>query len=126
MIAHVSIPVSDYQKGKEFYSAVLAPLGYKLNMDLAQFNAGGFMEGGHTSFWIVKKETGPTHVAFLAENKEAIQQFYDTALKNGAKDNGAPGFRTDYGPDYYAAFFLDPDGNNIEACYFGEKAPEAK
>jgi len=85
--------------------------------------AAGFMEGGHTSLWITKKKkVEPIHVAFRAESKEAVGAFYEAGLEAGGKDNGAPGFRTDYGDDYYAAFIFDPDGNNIEACFFGAKA----
>jgi predicted lactoylglutathione lyase len=123
MIEHVSIPVSDYQKSKKFYIQTLAPLGYANNMEFGE--AAGFMEGGHTSFWIAKKDTVvPSHVAFLAKSKEEVQKFHAAGIEAGGKDNGAPGFRTDYGDDYYAAFVLDPDGSNIEACYFGEKAPK--
>src|SRR5689334_20743687 len=70
-----------------------------------------------------KKPVQPIHVALRAPSKEAVHQFHSAALKAGAKDNGPPGFRREYGDDYYAAFVLDFDGNNIEACYFGEKAP---
>ena len=69
------------------------------------------------------KPVQPIHVALCATSKEAVHQFHSAALKAGAKDNGPPGFRRQYGDDYYAAFVLDFDGNNIEACYFGEKAP---
>ncbi|MDO8561612.1 MAG: VOC family protein [bacterium] len=124
MIAHVTVPVKDYAKAKALYAAMLTPVGYKLTADHPDWKAGGFMEGGHTSFWIAeKKEMEPTHVAVLAESKEAVQEFYAKAIETGAKDNGGPGFRTEYSPEYYAAFVLDDDGNNIEACYFGEKAP---
>lgn len=125
MIEHVSVPVKNYSKAKEFYKAALAPVGYTLYRDMDEWKAGGFLEGESTSFWIVEKEGAitPMHVAVGAKSKEAVQQFHEAALKAGGKDNGAPGFREDYGPDYYAAFVLDQDGNNIEACYFGEKAP---
>ncbi len=123
MIEHTVLPVSDYNKSKEFYTKTLAPLGYKNNMEFGQ--TAGFMEGGHTSFLIEKKDTViPGHVAFAAHSKEEVQKFYDEALKAGGKDNGGPGFRTDYGDNYYAAFIYDPDGSNIEACFFGEKAPK--
>lgn len=125
MIEHVSLPVKDYQASKAFYTKALAPLGYVPKHEWG--TAGGFMEGGHTSFIITQtKEAQPSHVAFAAESKEAIKAFYDAALAAGGRDNGAPGFRPDYGDDYYAAFVYDPDGHNIEACYFGEKNPEAK
>ena len=115
----------NFAKAKKFYLAALKPLGYKNNMNFP--GASGFMEGGHTSFWIMqKKHRDTTHVAFLGKSKKAVQDFYKAALKSGGKDNGGPGFRTDYGPNYYAAFVIDPDGNNIEACYFGARAPGSK
>jgi catechol 2,3-dioxygenase-like lactoylglutathione lyase family enzyme len=121
MIEHATIHVSHYPQARAFYTAALAPLGYELKHDWG--TSGGFMEGGHTSFIITEQKTlVPAHVAFRAKSKEDVQGFYDAAVEAGGKDNGAPGFRTDYGPDYYAAFVLDHDGNNIEACFFGEKA----
>lgn len=124
MIEHTQISVTDYVPSKSFYQKVLAPLGYKMNMDMPEYKAAGFMEGGHTSFWIVQKEkVQPTHVAFGAKGKKEIDEFYKIALENGAKDNGKPGPRPDYAPGTYAAFVHDPDGNNIEAVWFD---PEAK
>ena len=127
MIEHVSVPVGNYNKAKKFYSRAMKPLGYKLYRDFQEWQAGGYLEGGSTSLWIVQKKgkVMPMHVAFRGKSKKAVQQFHKEALKAGAKDNGAPGFRTDYGPDYYAAFIFDKDGNNIEACYFGARAPKA-
>jgi len=124
-IEHTGVYVKNFEKSKRFYSAALKPLGYKNNMNFP--GAAGFMEGGHTSFWITKKpHKDRLHVAFLGKSMRAIQDFYKAALKAGGKDNGAPGFRVEYGPDYYAAFVLDPDGHNIEACYFGARAPGTK
>jgi hypothetical protein len=102
MIEHVSVPISNFKKSKELYTSALKPLGYVLQRDFPP-HAAGFCEGESTSLWIVKKP--------------------GKAMKAGAKDNGAPGFRREYGDDYYAAFVLDFDGNNIEACYFGDQAP---
>lgn len=121
MIEHVSVPVSDYQKSKEFYRKLLAPVGYELYRDMDEWKAGGYLEGESTSFWIVEKKEKilPMHVAVGAKSKKAVQQFHEAGLAAGGTDNGAAGLREDYGPDYYAAFILDPDGNNIEACYFG-------
>jgi catechol 2,3-dioxygenase-like lactoylglutathione lyase family enzyme len=117
MIEHTTIYVTDYNQAKEFYSSVLEPLGYKLNMEHGP--AAGFMADGHTSFWIMEKPTvQPGHVAFGAKTRESVNKFYDLAIAGGAKDNGAPGLRSDYSPDYYAAFILDTDGNNIEAVCF--------
>lgn len=127
MIAHTGIMVRDYKSAKAFYQKVLAPLGYKMTMDMPKWKAAGYKEGGHTSFWIgEKKPMAHGHVAFLAKSKVAVQNFHKAALTAGGKDNGLPGFRPDYGPTYYAAFIHDKDGNNVEACYFGERAPSAK
>lgn len=126
MIAHTGIATRDYKKAKKFYVAALKPLGYKISMDFPKFKAAGFKEGGNTSFWISEsKKFAPMHIAFLGKSKKAVQAFYTAALKAGARDNGAPGFRTQYSPDYYAAFVLDQDGNNVEACYFGARSPKA-
>lgn len=121
MIEHISLPVSDVAVSRAFYRKALGPLGYTLNMDFD--DAAGFMEGGHTSFWVVKNEVSTKlHVAFRAKNKKTVHAFYEAALGAGAKDNGAPGPRTEYSPDYYAAFVLDPDGHNMEAvCYVKEE-----
>lgn len=117
MIAHVSLPVSDYAKAKEFYTKALAPIGYQQNMEYGE--AAGFMEGGHTSFWIGKKDrVEPGHVAFETKNKDAVDKFYQEALAAGAKDNGAPGYRKEYWPGYYAAFVYDLDGHNIEVVWY--------
>ena len=119
MIEHISLPVRSYAASRAFYTRVLAPLGYTLHMEFP--DAGGFMEGEHTSFWIVEGEpTASIHVAFRAESREAVRAFYEVALAAGATDNGAPGLRPNYSADYYAAFVLDLDGHNIEAVCFGE------
>ncbi|HVY72994.1 MAG TPA: VOC family protein [Candidatus Paceibacterota bacterium] len=127
MIEHVSIPVSDYKRATKFYSAALKPLGYTLYRKYPP-SAAGYMEGGSTSVWTVVqgKKVQPMHIALGAKSKKAVEEFYKKGLKAGGKDNGGPGFRLDYGDDYYAAFLLDTDGNNIEACYFGAKAPKQK
>lgn len=127
MIEHVSVPITDYKVSTKFYSAALKPLGYTLLRKYPP-QAAGYCEGDSTSFWIFKKEkkVQPTHVALRGKNKKAVDDFYAKGLKAGGKDNGGPGFRLDYGDNYYAAFLLDPDGNNIEACYFGDKAQKKK
>lgn len=125
MIAHVTLPVSDYRQAKQFYAETLAPLGYKMNMEYGE--AAGFMEGGNTSFWIAKKErVEPGHVAFEAKSKDEVEAFYDAAISAGAKDNGKPGYRREYWPGYYAAFILDTDGHNIEAVWFDYSQVEEK
>src|SRR3989344_5365978 len=117
VIEHTGIQVKNIEKAKAFYVAALKPLGYKMNMDFG--DAAGFKQGGHTSFWIGKhQKPSPMHVAFRAANRKAVRDFYKAAIKAGAKNNGKPGLRKDYSPDYYAAFILDKDGNNIEAVCF--------
>jgi catechol 2,3-dioxygenase-like lactoylglutathione lyase family enzyme len=116
MIAHTTLPVSDYQRAKTFYSAALAPLGYSSNMEYGE--AAGFNDGKNTDFWISKeKSVVPTHVAFEANSRKKVEAFHQAALAAGGSDNGGPGYR-DYWPGYYAAFVLDPDGNNIEAVWY--------
>ncbi len=122
MISHTSIPVSDYEEAKDFYTKVLATLGYMQKIEFGE--AAGFNDGENTDFWIGKSETVvPIHVAFAAKNKKQVQDFYDTALAEGAIDNGGPGYRKDYSPNYYAAFVHDADSHNIEAVFFD---PEMK
>jgi catechol 2,3-dioxygenase-like lactoylglutathione lyase family enzyme len=127
MIEHVSVPIRNYKKSVKFYSVALKPLGYVLLRKYPPY-AAGFCEGGSTSVWVVQKKgkVQPMHLALRAKSKKAVEKFYTEALKAGGKDNGKPGFRRDYGDNYYAAFVLDPDGNNIEACFFGAKAPKKK
>ena len=121
MIAHSGISVSNYDDAKKFYESLLAPLGYTLYMDLPEYHVVGFSDSAHSSFWIGEKEgTQSGHVAFLSPDKAGVEEFYKNALKIGGKDNGAPGYREQYSPNYYAAFIHDKDGNNIEAVWFDE------
>jgi catechol 2,3-dioxygenase-like lactoylglutathione lyase family enzyme len=114
MIDHLCIPVSDYKRAREFYSMALAPLGFELIMEVE--GAAGFGPEGKPEFWFGE---GPVHdkihVAFAAKNREQVRKFYEAALAAGGKDNGPPGIREHYHPNYYGAFVLDPDGHNIEA-----------
>lgn len=126
MIEHTGIPVKNFRKSKAFYQRALKPLGYRIRYAFS--DACGFMEGGHTSFWVSQSARRvPLHVAFRAKSKKAVHEFYEAALKAGGKDNGAPGYRSEYSPDYYAAFVHDLDGHNIEAvCYSMPKKRQAK
>jgi catechol 2,3-dioxygenase-like lactoylglutathione lyase family enzyme len=113
---HVGLDVSDYEASKEFYERALAPLGMRLIMEPVA-DVGGF---GDTFpfFWIARRHRGPdsgVHVAFTAEDRETVDAFHAAALEAGGTDNGGPGVREIYHPDYYGAFVLDPDGNNVEA-----------
>ena len=121
MIDHIGFPVSDYERSKRFYIAVLAPLGYELIMEVDQTDnahrAAGFGRDGKPDFWI-GGEGGvarPLHVAFAADNRAVVDAFYRAAIAAGGADNGAPGLRPHYHPNYYGAFVHDPDGHNIEA-----------
>jgi catechol 2,3-dioxygenase-like lactoylglutathione lyase family enzyme len=124
MIAHTSLPVSNYQKAKAFYSRVLKTLGYTNNMEYGE--AAGFNDGKNTDFWIHQSKVVAMHLAFEAKSAEQVKEFHAAALAAGAKDNGGPGYR-DYSPGYFAAFAYDPDGHNIEAVWYdNSKVPPGK
>ena len=121
MIDHVGFAVADYQSAKAFYLEALAPLGYVLVMEVTQSEndapAAGFGANNKPDFWI-GGEGGlnkPMHVAILAKDRATVDAFYKAAMAAGGRDNGAPGIRAHYHPNYYGAFVLDPDGHNIEA-----------
>ena len=87
-------------------------------MDFAEYKAAGFKDVTQ-DFWIGEKESATgVHVAFLAKDSDAVDAFHAAGLSAGGKDNGAPGYRKEYSPGYYAAFVQDVDGNNIEAVWF--------
>jgi catechol 2,3-dioxygenase-like lactoylglutathione lyase family enzyme len=121
MIDHVGFAVSDYERAKAFYTAALAPLGYVLVKEMQQDQndcpAAGFGANGKPDFWIggEGKTDKPLHVAIAAKTRAAVEAFYRAALAAGGRDNGGPGLRPHYHPNYYGAFVLDPDGHNIEA-----------
>lgn len=117
MIDHLTLSSANYDVSKKFYQAALAPLGYKLVKEFGS-DVAGFGIGDRLDFWLANdsKKTQPIfHLAFAAETREQVDQFYKAALAAGGKDNGAPGLREKHGPTYYAAFVYDPDGQNIEA-----------
>ena len=114
MLDHVGLLVSEYARSKRFYEVALVPLGYKLLMEFGVW--GGFGANGKPDFWIGQGEaTRGLHVAFSSPDRATVDAFYKAALAAGGRDNGAPGVRPQYHPNYYGAFVLDPDGNNIEA-----------
>jgi len=121
MIDHIGFPVSDYARSKAFYEKALAPLGYTVIMEFAETSSGspaiGFGRDGKPDFWIGGEGglQGVLHVAIAADNRAMVDAFYSAALAAGGKDNGAPGLRPHYHPNYYGAFVLDPDGHNVEA-----------
>ena len=123
-INHLGIAVSDIARSKAFYEAALKPLGMGVTMEFGPDKtesggtAIGFGEEGDSGlFWIGDNDEVGTglHIAFEAKNHEAVDAFYAAAIAAGGTDHGKPGPRPHYGPDYYAAFVLDPDGANIEA-----------
>ena len=125
MIAHAHLHVSDYEASKAFYIRVLATLGYVKKYEVGE--AAGFFDGKNTDLWVLKEDVVPTHLAFEARSRAEVKAFHKAAIDAGATDNGGPGYREDYWPGYYAAFFLDPDGHNIEAAYWDyEKAGEER
>jgi catechol 2,3-dioxygenase-like lactoylglutathione lyase family enzyme len=113
MIEHVSLRCSDSKASRRFYERALKPLGYVC--DMAYGDSFGFKDdAGRHDFWVTEGEVGtPTHLAFHARSRDAIEGFHAAALKAGGKDNGGPGPREGYAA--YAAFVYDPDGNNVEA-----------
>lgn len=127
MIDHLGLTVRDLAASRAFYVAALAPLGLGIVMQVpVDPPALGFglvgstpdsLQSGEPSFWIAQG-AGPyprVHVAFAADSHAAVDAFHAAAIASGGRDNGAPGLRPDYHPNYYAAFVLDPDGNNVEA-----------
>ena len=122
MLDHIGFPVSDLKRSIAFYNAAFAPLGITLVMEVTKNMTGGYEGAGFGSdgkpyFWIGNGEPlkGRLHVCFAAKDRKAVDTFYKAALKAGGKDNGPPGIRAHYHPNYYGAFVLDPDGHNIEA-----------
>jgi catechol 2,3-dioxygenase-like lactoylglutathione lyase family enzyme len=122
MIDHVGFPVRDYDSSKAFYDKALAPLGIALIMEVTaeqtgNYPAAGYGKDGKPFFWISDEEKigEPIHVALAAPDRKTVDLFYKAAIAAGGKDNGAPGIREIYHPNYYGAFVRDPDGNNIEA-----------
>ncbi|MHB8813205.1 MAG: VOC family protein [Steroidobacteraceae bacterium] len=114
MFDHVGIGVSDYAASKAFFLEALGPLGVAvvregpLGVELSP--------KGKASLCLSRAEEKPArlHLAFTAENRRQVEDFYRAALQAGGRDNGAPGLRPHYHPNYYAAFVIGPDGHNIE------------
>ena len=122
MIDHTGVSVSDFARSKAFYQQALAPLGYVLMLEFPASVTGGtdvagFGEPPKPDFWLSRGTPNqpPIHIAFRAANRAQVNAFYQAAMAAGGRDNGAPGLRPHYHPDYYGAFVLDPDGHNIEA-----------
>jgi catechol 2,3-dioxygenase-like lactoylglutathione lyase family enzyme len=116
MLDHVGLDVTDYERSRAFYEKALAPLGLSLMMEPIP-GVGGFGKD-FPFFWIgTRGRTAQSgvHVAFRVDDRATVDAFHAAALEAGATDNGGPGVREIYHPNYYGAFVLDPDGNNVEA-----------
>jgi catechol 2,3-dioxygenase-like lactoylglutathione lyase family enzyme len=123
MLAHISIGVRDIDRSKRFYDATLEPLGCKC-LRAAKSLVGYGYGRDSIAFWIFQAarpvpadEKSGLHFCFAASDTAAVDAFHAAALASGGHDDGAPGLRPIYGPDYYAAFIIDPDGYRIEAYY---------
>jgi len=123
MLDHVSLGTANLARARKFYDAALKPLGYKMVLPVPGYGYGYGAAKGDAKFWIglpLAKRRKPrasagTHVAFMAENRKAVDAFYKAAIRAGAKDNGKPGLRPEYHANYYGAFVFDPEGHAIEA-----------
>jgi catechol 2,3-dioxygenase-like lactoylglutathione lyase family enzyme len=116
MYDHIGLKVTDLDASVRFYTAALAPLGHVAG---SRSDAGAsFGPPDAPALWLSLERAGGrqgVHVAFTAATRAAVDRFHRAGLEAGGRDNGAPGLRADYSPTYYAAFLIDPDGNNVEA-----------
>lgn len=122
MIDHISYAVKNYESSRDFFQKALAPLGYELLHEF-EGKSGGFGAAGKPDLWIFEGETPKSriHLAFRGETRKDVDAFYEAAIAAGGEDNGKPGLRPHYHPNYYGAFIIDPDGHNIEAvCHTPE------
>jgi catechol 2,3-dioxygenase-like lactoylglutathione lyase family enzyme len=130
MFDHVSLQVSNFGKSLAFYRAALAPLGLKAQAIDESAKSAGFGPEGSPGLWIAEAPAEAAadgrgrrhvHIAFASPDRSAVARFFQAACGAGGTDNGKPGPRPAYSERYYAAFVLDPDGNNIEAVTLAEK-----
>jgi catechol 2,3-dioxygenase-like lactoylglutathione lyase family enzyme len=121
VIDHVVLNVRDYEASKRFYVEALRPLGYEVILEFEQM--AGLGREGKPELWVGERDepSANVHVALGTPERKQVDEFYDAALAAGGRDNGAPGLRPMYHDEYYGAYVLDPDGNNIEAvCHLAE------
>lgn len=122
VIDHLTLPVAELEPAVRFYEAALAPLGFRLlnrETDGAAFGPDGLDD---FSVRAGRGEATGVHIAFAADSREQVDAFHAAALAAGGHDNGPPGVRPQYSERYYAAFVLDPDGNNVEAVFHAGEA----
>ncbi len=126
LIDHIQLVVADIEASRRFYASVLEGLGIPIGGEASDyFWADELFVSTAGSAAAQSRLTGRHHLAFQAEDRQAVERFYEAGLSAGGTDNGAPGERP-YHPGYYAAFLLDPDGNNIEAVHHGEAKRSAE
>jgi catechol 2,3-dioxygenase-like lactoylglutathione lyase family enzyme len=118
MYDHIGLKVKDVDASVRFYAAALGALGH----EVASHDASGAGIGprGAPALWLYAtsgKQPAGVHVALRATSRRQVDRFHADGLEAGGRDNGRPGLRADYSPNYYAAFLLDPDGNNVEAVW---------
>ncbi len=122
MIDHININVRNFDASRAFYVQALKPLGVEVIMEFGRM--AGMGNAGKPDLWISERgePSGPSHIAIGAPDRAMVDAFYEAAIAAGGTDNGAPGPRPQYHENYYGAFVLDPDGNNLEAvCH---RSPE--
>jgi catechol 2,3-dioxygenase-like lactoylglutathione lyase family enzyme len=128
MIDHITFGVADFARSVHFYDRAFAPLGVRRLFDVPLEHSGGVRCTGYGDmrpwFWIAEQDAtrGKLHVALTADSRAVVDSFYAEGLAAGGLDNGAPGVRPYYHPNYYGAFVLDPDGRNIEAVCHGSSS----
>lgn len=115
MFDHIGFGVTDYAASKAFFLAALKPLGVAVVME-GEYGA-GLGQNGKPSLWLYESagQPAPLHIAFVAADRGQVDAFHRAAIAAGGKDNGAPGLRPHYHPNYYGAFVIGPDGHNVEA-----------
>ncbi|MCU0697220.1 MAG: VOC family protein [Myxococcaceae bacterium] len=131
MIDHLSTYTVDFERAQTFYDRALGALGYQRTAGMvatwdAEFlnrRMAAYGPDGKRVLWLieVKEKPTPRHVAFVAPSRKHVSAFFEAALAAGGIDNGGPGVREQYHPTYFGAFVLDPDGNNVEAVFYGKE-----
>ena len=122
VLDHMTIRVRDMERSRAFYAAALAPLGFGIVADYGGDAGIAFGPPGQDDFAIApaaSAPSGPIHLAFAAADQAAVNDFHAFGMSAGGRDNGPPGLRPQYHESYYAAYLIDPDGNNVEAVHHG-------